>query len=66
MIKPTKPSHQLRILANQIEEGTAPDYALVVVNPDETVSSAIRAIENPFMLIGFMHKLIYDIEVEIE
>lgn len=66
MIKPAKTSHQLRILANQIEDGTAPDYAIVVVNPDETVSSAVRAIESPYTLTGFMHKIISDIEKEIE
>lgn len=66
MIKPAKTSHQLRILANQIEEDTAPDYILVVVNPDDTISSAVRAIENPYLLTGFAHKVISDIEAEIE
>jgi len=61
MIKPAKTSHQLRILAQQIEDKTAPDFALVVLNDDRTVSRAVRYMDGYNELVGALESLKLDI-----
>lgn len=51
-IRPTTTAGMLRLLAQWLEEDKAPDFSLVIIDEDYTITTAMQSKYNPYGLLG--------------